>query len=175
MAKPLSCLAIIVVAVVAAGLFGMAHNQISYSVGSVYFHEFKFAQFRVAEPLHNRAGAALVGWQASWWMGALMGPILALPALLINGTRPYLRACLRGVFYVMATALFCAFLGLALAVWMPDLAHRLPLLPSSDPQGFLRAALMHEGAYLGAGLGLTLALLSIWRARRLQIRSGDFT
>jgi hypothetical protein len=37
------------VAVLTAGLFGMVHNQISYSVSNEYFTKFKFIQFRLLD------------------------------------------------------------------------------------------------------------------------------
>ncbi len=48
------------------GLYGMLHNQISYTVAPEYFHAFKFDQFAIPNGLRNRIGASIVGWQASW-------------------------------------------------------------------------------------------------------------
>ena len=54
-----------------AGLYGIIHNQISYTVSPEYFHAFKFQQFNIPPSLQNRIGASIVGWGASWWMGLL--------------------------------------------------------------------------------------------------------
>ncbi len=68
-----------------SGFYGAAHNQISYTVSPDYFHAFKFIQFEMPANLHNRLGAAIVGWEASWWMGVLIGiPILSV-ALIMPG------------------------------------------------------------------------------------------
>jgi hypothetical protein len=57
-------------AVLAAGLFGMIHDQISYSVSPEYFTKFKFIQVRLLVPdIPERIRAAQVGFLASWWMG----------------------------------------------------------------------------------------------------------
>ena len=37
-------------AVLTAGLFGMIHDQISYSVSDEYFTKFKFIQFQLLDP-----------------------------------------------------------------------------------------------------------------------------
>ena len=62
---------IIVLAVFIASLYGVAHNQISYTVAPEYFTKFKFRQFGFVDtPLPERVRASMVGFLASWWMGA---------------------------------------------------------------------------------------------------------
>ncbi|MFD1344620.1 hypothetical protein, partial [Litorisediminicola beolgyonensis] len=79
MAKPLAALLIFAASVITAGLFGVLHNQLSYSVGPAYFTELKFDQFGIAPDRQTRLGAALIGWRASWWMGAALAvPVLVL-------------------------------------------------------------------------------------------------
>src|SRR5215471_17020905 len=61
-------------AVLAAGLFGIVHDQISYTVSNEYFTRFKFIQFGLqywAAP--DRTRAAVVGFMAPWWMGIPLG------------------------------------------------------------------------------------------------------
>jgi hypothetical protein len=61
-------------AVLVAGLFGIIHDQISYSVSPEYFTKFKFIQFHLLDvDLPDRARAAMVGFLASWWMGIPLG------------------------------------------------------------------------------------------------------
>src|SRR5262245_8551818 len=85
---------LLVAACVVAGLYGMLHNQISYSVSPDYFHAFKFIQFRIPEDLQNRLGASVVGWHASWWMGLIIGIPVLLIALILPGWRAYLSGSL---------------------------------------------------------------------------------
>src|ERR1700676_2970104 len=61
-------------AVLVAGLFGMIHDQISYSVSDEYFTKFKFIQFHLLDSdVPERIRAAEVGFLASWWMGIPLG------------------------------------------------------------------------------------------------------
>src|SRR5262249_1358281 len=61
-------------AVLVAGLFGMIHDQISYSVSTEYFTKFKFIQFHMLDAgVPERIRAAKVGFLASWWMGVPLG------------------------------------------------------------------------------------------------------
>ena len=72
--KILVYLVFIAVAIVAAGLYGVLHNQISYTVSPEYFTRFKFVQFGLTElELPERVRASMVGFQASWWMGIPIG------------------------------------------------------------------------------------------------------
>ncbi len=168
MAKPLTFLVLLAIACLSAGLFGMVHNQLSYSVGASYFHEFKFAQFAIDGDLQNRLGAALVGWRASWWMGLLIGiPAFGLGLVLLRPAR-LLPVGLAAIGITVTLALAGAMVGLTLGMIAPSYAPTLPLPDGvTDPDSFLRAALMHEGAYLGGVLGCVAALVTTWRARRL--------
>jgi len=105
---------LLAVACVVAGLDGALHDQISYSVAPEYFHAFKFRQFDLPESLHNRLGAAVVGWRASWWMGFLVGvPVLLVGYILPDG-RTYLARSLVAFAVVAATALA---VGLGALLW----------------------------------------------------------
>ncbi|MBV2359104.1 hypothetical protein KUH32_04890 [Thalassococcus sp. CAU 1522] len=170
MSKPVVFILLLGLAAIAAGLFGALHNQLSYSVGASYFFDLKFDQFGIAEDARNRLGAALVGWRASWWMGMLLGlPVFLLGLLLIRKPGHLLAAGIGAMGVVLFAALLCAMGGLLLGMLAPSLAAGIALPQGlSDPEGFLRAALMHEGAYLGGLIGLVAALWTIWRAARTE-------
>ncbi len=153
-----------------AGLYGMIHNQISYTVGPDYFHAFKFLQFHISPTVPPRVGAAVVGWQASWWMGVLIGAPIALVTLFM----PTLRGMV-GVFLRTAALVVAITLGLGLAsLLLPVGEEHLHLIriPAgvSDPVAFLRAGVMHDTSYLAGGIGLIIGLIvslrSVIRARR---------
>jgi len=163
-------LGLLALCAVVGGLFGALHNQLSYSVGPSYFHDLKFAQFGISEELHNRLGAAVVGWRASWWMGLLMG----LPALLLGFfllARP--DTLLTAGIGVLAVAVIVTTLavagGIGFGVTLLDEA-RLADLPIpedvSDPMGFVRAGIMHDMAYYGGIAGAVIAAWTMWKTAR---------
>jgi len=159
---------LMIAAVLVAGIFGVLHNQLSYSVGASYFYDIKFPQFGIPEDMQNRLGAALVGWRSSWWLGFSLGlPVFGLGAVLLD--RPdRLRAA--GIAALVAAVLLTlggAMFGLTLGLIAPSVADSLPLPDGlGDRDSFLRAALMHEGAYYGAVLGLPVGLWIVFGARR---------
>ena len=52
-----------VIACLFAGLYGVLHNQISFTVSPEYFTAFKFHRFQIQD-ISPRLGAAIVGWLA---------------------------------------------------------------------------------------------------------------
>jgi hypothetical protein len=151
--------ALLVAACLIAGLYGALHNQISYTVSPDYFHAFKFHQFRIPEGLRGRAGASIVGWEASWWMGFLVG----VPVLLVGLALPaevYLSRCLVAFGIVAATALLFG-LGALLYACFAISPSSLPdyLYPEGvvNKVAFARVGTMHAFSYLGGLVGIIIA------------------
>ena len=118
-----------------AALYGALHDQVSYGLGPDYFTCLKFPQFGLLDTaLAPHWRAARVGLQA--------GAVAGLPL----------------------GALGCALLGLGLG-WLALNLGSVLRVPDcvQDRGGFLLAAWMHDGSYLGALLGL---LVFAWRNRR---------
>ena len=145
-----------------AALYGALHDQVSYGLGPDYFTCLKFPQFGLLDTaLAPRWRAARVGLQA----GAVAGLPLGLALLWLARGRPagdrYLWRCSAAV---LLGALGCALLGLGLG-WLAVELGSVLRVPAcvQDRGGFLLAAWMHAGSYLGALLGL---LVFAWRNRR---------
>jgi hypothetical protein len=139
-----------------AGVYGIVHNQISFTIGPDYFHAFKFQQFRIPELLQSRVGAGYVGWQASWWMGLVIGIPIAVMTLGIPSPAQALRVFLRAAFLVVAITLA---LGLVSLAFDPPMDHIPVPAAASDPTGFGRAALLHNTSYLAGMIGLVVGLI----------------
>ncbi len=80
---------LLVIACIFAGVYGALHNQISFTVAPEYFTQFKFHQFQIPDSMPHRIGAAIVGWNAAWWMGIVIGVVLIPFGLLIRGNANY--------------------------------------------------------------------------------------
>lgn len=159
---------LVVVAILAAALFGALHNQVSYTVGPTYFTEFKFFQFRVGTQEAPRFGAAVVGVKATWWMGAILAlPAMSIGALRIGDIAVFRAAGLRAIATVIVTAAVCAGLGLVVggvAVNM-GVSGVLTVPPGGIEADFIRAGAMHDGAYAGGAIGGILAVIKMWKAK----------
>jgi hypothetical protein len=176
MVKLLLLPVLLAAACLTAGVYGALHNQISYTVSPEYFHDFKFHQFGIPAILHGRLGAAVVGWEASWWMGFLIGvPVLTI-GLVLRGWRAYLGRCLMAFAVVAATALVVGLAALAWACCTITVAS-LPAPADFEPAeavaivAFKRAGTMHNFSYLGGFVGIVTGSLYLLVERVRQGRS----
>jgi hypothetical protein len=143
MRKLLLFFGLLYVGCVMCGGYGALHNQISYTISPALFDLYFFPQFDTPLELRNRIGASLVGWQASWWMGLIVGAPILLVGLLIPGSKAYLTRCLFAFGLVTATTVI---VGLGALVYADS---TLPEHSAID-----RAEMMHGGSYLGGFLGI---------------------
>jgi hypothetical protein len=159
-----------------AGAYGAIHNQISYTISPEYFTKFKFAQFDIDLALPERRGAALVGWQASWWMGLLIGMFVIPLGLLIRDTRAYFLGMLQVFGLVLLTTMACGLVGLILSylIISPASVSELSVRGHRilEPAAFLRAGMMHNSSYAGGLVGIVVGMTNALR-RFLLIETGS--
>jgi hypothetical protein len=147
-----------------AGLYGVLHNRISYTISPDYFHAFKFQQFGIPVELRNRVGASIVGWRAAWWMGLIVGVPVLLVGLGMPNRKTYVIKSLVAIAIVAATTLV---LGLAALAYANYAISPESLPPYRYPDGvtdrvaFARAGTMHNLSYVGALFGILTGSLYI--------------
>ena len=157
-------------ACIVAGVYGALHDQISYSVAPSYYHDFKFIQFAIDPTLHNRVGASIVGWNATWWMGLVIGLPIYVAGLFVKSNAEFVRQYVRVALLVVLIALAIGVGALVLSFALIN-AERLPTWmtgrPVSDPVAFARAGTMHNFSYLGGLVGLLAGVASmLWSPRK---------
>ncbi len=167
MKRSVSVPVLLVIACTLSGIYGMVHNQVSYSVSSEYFTVFKFHQFRISPDLPPRVGAAIVGWEASWWMGLVIGLFLIPCGLLLRGDREFFLGMLHVFGVVVLTTASFSLLGLLFGYLFvtgnPNDAYMYYGRPLTDPVAFMRAGTMHNCSYLGGVVGILTGAITIMR------------
>jgi hypothetical protein len=157
-----------------AGTYGALHDQLSYTASPDYFHAFKFIQFRISPHLHDRWGAAIVGWKATWWLGPIIGAPLVAAGLIIPGWRNFGRCVLTayGVAVVTALAIGLGALVAGYALVTPEGVAELALPDGvNDRAAFVRVGVMHNFGYLGGVVGIfTGAASLVWMRWKLGAR-----
>jgi hypothetical protein len=147
------------VACLISGVFGIVHDQITYSLSAEYFTKFKFLQFAIAPEHLDRVGVVQVGWMASWWVGLILGMMLAPFALQLRGARDIIR---EGVLAFLICAAVAAAMGGA--GWCFALTQDPPAVivrygqNMVDRTSFYRVGCIHNASYLGSILGLFVSL-----------------
>lgn len=158
---------------VIGGLYGAAHDQVSYTISREYFTKLKFHQFAYANfHLHPRVFAAEVGFLASWWVGMIAGWLMGRGAY-DPGQTARLSARMGKAFAILVGATILAGAAAALIgvlktggsginAWA-DVSIDLLL---DEPRSFAIVAYLHAGSYLGAIIGLIAAVIYVNVARR---------
>lgn len=160
-----------VIACLFAGTYGAVHNQVSYTVAPEYFTQFKFHQFRIDNSMPERLGAAIVGWNAAWWMGIVIGLVLIPLGLLIPGNANYFWGMIRIFGVVAVTTLVVGLAALSIAFLIID-AEAVGEITRygnriSDDVAFARAGTMHNFSYLGGLVGIITGGMAVfWQRRR---------
>jgi hypothetical protein len=156
-------LSFIVAAMLAAGIFGAFHDQISYSVAPEYFTRFKFLQFKLLDPtVPERVRVAQVGFLASWWMGLPLGLLIGLGGFLQQTAGRMMRVLGLSILLSFGFALVFALCGLAYGYVQTrhiDLGDYRGwfLPPGVAVRSFLCAGYMHNAAYIGGALAIPVA------------------
>jgi hypothetical protein len=165
----MTSLKIICSAIGLAIAYGIVHDLITAHLCVEYF---TIGHPKVIESESPLSLALLWGVIASWWMGLLMGLLLAgytqlgrrpkLPFREISGK--LLR--LLGIMGLVASA--AGLIGYALAAggWIHLLSPLAEKIASTAHDRYLAVAWAHEASYLGAVVGTALLCVSLWRRRK---------
>lgn len=158
-------LAITALTTLAACLFGATHDQLTYSISPEYYHKLKFAQFPYTElGLAHRLRVALIGAIAAGGPGLLCGWLVARRIVdrrcttIFNARFGYALLALTS-----CTSVF-ALLGWGYGICtgpanLDEWTWTLQLHAIDDRLAFIRVAYIHTASYVGAVVGLVVALL----------------
>ena len=151
---------------VLAGLFGILHDQITYTISPEYFKRMKFDQFRAADfGLPPRGRVALIGFLGTWWVGLIGAWFLARVAVRKwrRPGKPVMKALLGIIAIAVVFGIAGYFAGPAFlrnrAGWPDALAG----MGVTDAQAFHRVAAIHLGSYVGALLSWLAMLIGFLR------------
>lgn len=162
---------------VAAAVYGVVNDQITYTISPEYFTRLKFEQFAWADlGLPRRVFVAQIGVLASWGVGLVGGWFVARAAVDSEMNVIHRPLVARAFAIVAVVTLASGLLGWMLGrvvVATTDLAPwqvyrdslRLRDLPS-----FVVVAYIHNTTYLGAAVGIIAAVLYVTVGHREAAR-----
>jgi hypothetical protein len=171
-------LAVTLAGALVAGCYGAVHDQITFSIGPEYFRNFKFRLFSYADlGLGERVFVSLIGFLATWWVGAIGGWILARRILSTCSQRTAYRRICAGFSIVFVAAASAGLLGYLYGLWRGPNADYSAWQPTlqhyrvSDAWPFMRVGYIHNAGYIGGLVGLLLTYVAI-RPGTLRDRDG---
>lgn len=153
-----------------AGLFGVLHDQITYTISAEYFTRMKFDQFGMLEsPLPERWKVAWIGFLGTWWVG-LIGAWFLARLSIPRMQHPYRHVARSlGIILAITAAAGCLgyFTGPALFEERAGWSEAMDSMEITDRPAFLRVAGIHLAGYLGAAMGfLAVLILTARREKR---------
>jgi hypothetical protein len=159
----------------AAGAYGILHDQITYTLSPEYFTHLKFSQFRWANlGLPPRFFVGEIGFLATWWVGFFGGWVLARVTAPFAPPRVMLRLALRGFRTMIAAAMLSGAVGYCYGLMQHPTAANSGIADFAESIGvqdvpaFVRVAYIHNGGYLGGLAGLVAAALTQRRAAKRE-------
>ena len=174
--KLLVLIGTVIIVPLIAGLYGILHDQLTYSISAEYYTLFKFVQFRCYEtgnhlPFPPRICVAYVGFMATWWTGLFIGPVLGMTGLVHKTPRVMLAANAKAVMITLIVTLISGLTGLFYG-WLV-LADRGVdwSLPAglTDERHFIMVGSMHNFGYRGGVIGMTAGILYHFRIKMKQL------
>jgi hypothetical protein len=173
---------IIVIAPIIGGLYGVLHDQLTYTISPEYYTKFKFYQFGLMDWGNEaifpnpRIEVSAVGFLATWWMGLPIGLILGLVGLVHKDSKQMFRVTMKAIIVTVIVAFTTGLIGLAYGKlyladigvnwWLPD--------KLIDTKNFIAVGSMHNSSYLGGLIGLIAgSIYSVRRKRKYETVNTD--
>lgn len=153
---------------IVAGCYGMLHDEITYTLAPEYFTKLKFDQFHLTKlSWPPRLAVAVVGFLASWWVGLIGGWILTRIILSRASAHEAWRYYLHALAILLGITLLAGIIGLSLATFSSgndaQWIEACNGLGVPNASAFRQVAFIHLGSYVGAGIGLIVAVVRIWK------------
>ncbi|MBY0477032.1 MAG: hypothetical protein K2Q24_05260 [Chitinophagaceae bacterium] len=163
----------IFISVLIAGIYGILHDQITYSISPEYFTKFKYKQFGF-EPEWlggHRQTVAVIGFLATWWTGLFIGFILGLLSLILPDHKQMISTLSKTLRIILAIAITTGFLGFLygnfylakteVSWWLPE--------DLIEKDKFIIVGSIHNFSYIGGILGLFAGIVYLVR-KKIQLK-----
>jgi hypothetical protein len=158
---------------IAAGIYGVLHDQVTYSISPEHFSKLKFNQFHFANfGLPNRVFVSEIGFIAAGSAGFFSGWFLARIAVPAWPGRLAFRRAFVGFSVIFTLAFAAAAIGYVLGLrHSADYSHWQGIcfsLGVANVPAFVRVAYIHNASYVGGLIGLIAAITFLQRLKKSE-------
>jgi hypothetical protein len=161
------------ISAVSAGLYGIIHDQITYTISPEYFTKFKYSQFGLQPEWFSghRQTVAVIGFLATWWAGAVIGLVLGSVALIYPDYLTMRKAILRAILLTCCIALSAGFIGFIYGRFYLINQQVDWWLPAGliDKNNFIVVGSIHNCSYLGGLIGMVIAMVYMVIKRKVTV------
>ena len=161
MKKVIVFIVILVFTPLICGIYGILHDQFTYTISPEYYTKFKFIQFQTAEAIPNRLVVSIVGFMATWWVGIPLGIVLALTGLIHKDWREMLKIYLKSIIRIIPVAFLVGLIGLFYGWGFHKESDLHWFFPDNliDTKQFMMVGSMHNFSYVGGVIGLIVGVI----------------
>jgi len=169
-------LGIILMCVVAAVCYGIAHDQVTARVCVEYFTVGHPPVFGTDDPTLLGIGWGII---ATWWVGLLLGVPLAVVARAGSRPKRSVGSLVRPVAYLLGVMAVCALVA-GVVGWLLASSGAVFLvgpiareLPTDRHVPFLADLWAHSASYLVGLVGGIVVMVLVWRSRGRAVATQD--
>ena len=154
------------VGAILAALYGILHDQITFTISPEYFTKMKFKQFGYADVgFGDRFFVGTIGALATWWVGFFIGWFLSRSIIHCSGKTTMTKKLKLGFTIVFLSAIIISSAVAFYTFLVADFYNyqswksTLDYYNIKDSDSFMRVAFIHYASYLGGVGGLVVAFL----------------
>ncbi|MFT3920678.1 hypothetical protein [Cloacibacterium sp.] len=175
--------AIILIAILSAliaGIYGIIHDQITFTISSEYYTKYIFLQYNLVQVegdsriIHPRILVVLVTFLSTWWFPLISGLIIVIFNLIQNTWKMFLKTSVLAMLISSLITVFSAIIGFILGSLIIS---KLPkyyfadwcFIPDklNDYENYITAGTMDAFNFFGGILGLIVAIFYSYKKRNL--------
>jgi uncharacterized membrane protein YsdA (DUF1294 family) len=164
-------LIILIITPLFSGLYGIIHDQVTYSISVEYFTKFKFYQFGLMDMGNEaifpnpRIQVSIIGFMATWWLGIPIGLLLGIEVLRYKEVKNVFKAYFKGIFITISIAILGGIVGY---IYSHFFLVNKPLdnyinyyIPDNviDINNYIIVGTIHNFSYVSGIIGLLVALI----------------
>lgn len=173
---------VIIATLLITSVFGIVHDQITYTISNEYYTRFKFIQFGLVPKgmelqMPHRIAALIVGIKATWWTGIPIGLIYGSILFSLKYTPLLYKIYFKTIGLTFIITIFTGVAGYL--YWKLNLQYTEVnwYLPDNliDKNSFICVGSIHNFSYLGGVIGLMAgSLYLVLQKERLKVSRRNF-
>ncbi|WP_264551654.1 hypothetical protein [Flavobacterium sp. N2038] len=170
MKKALIFICCIFLSVVIAILFGVLHNQFTFTLSNEFFTKVLFERFGFVEYGRNtpRLTVSIIGAWSTWWIGLVSGLVFAFIRLFYSSSKAMLKGISNAILIMLSITILVGLIGLCYGfLGLSNLESTCCFpLQVNNVKNFIAVSEMHSFSYAGGGIGVLIAAL--WQIKNLK-------
>lgn len=158
----LKSVASLILCPIIAGIYGMLHDQITFTISAEYFLYFKALR---KTTLPHRLAASIIGWNGTWWLGLFAAIILVLLYLIKRNTDHLIKNVVSNALWIICISAAAGIVGGVVGFIFPtqsgeffDFAMRHNV---EYYTAYFSVWMIHWGGYIGSVVGIVYFCLRI--------------